>query len=165
MAENEAKKEKKGINMNIWFLVFLVYLIISLAYIFNLRSDLTNIEKAKQQEIQTLQTSNYELTSKLYKVKSDLDTIYSLLAETKIDLNSILSSGDKVQENVEISNGTYTGTAAFLSGDESVEVSMSLTLAEDNLATLVKDNDMVSEGSFLVSENAVVFNILYFRNT
>jgi len=156
MAENEVKKEKKSVSVNIWFIIFIVYLIFSLSYIFSLRTDLAKIEGESKKEIQTLQTSNYELTSKLYKVNHNLETIYELLAETKIDLSSVLASGDS-EESVEISTGTYTGTTSQASGEETIEMSMSLTLAENNMATLV-ENDSTLEGTYTVSENTVVFS-------
>ena len=78
MAENEAKKEKKSVSMNIWFVILLVYLIFSLAYIFSLRNDIAKLESESKKEIQTLQTSNYELTTILYTVNNNLETIYQL---------------------------------------------------------------------------------------
>lgn len=155
MAENEAKKEKKSISMNIWFIILLVYLIFSLSYIFSLRNDIAKLENESKKEIQTLQTSNYELTTKLYTVNNNLETIYELLSETKSELSSVLTPEDSNQ-SVEVSTGTYSATASQISGDDMVEVTMTLTLSEDNIATVV-ENEVSLEGTYVLADDTVVF--------
>ena len=158
MSESEVKKEKKNIKVNIWFLIFIVYLIFSLSYIFKLSStinQMAQVEHDTKLEMQDLQTSNYELTTKLYKVNNNLDTIYSLLSETKSELDSVLSSENEEPAVIEVTMGTYTGATSVESGDENA-VSMSLTLAENNMATLV-ENEVTSEGTYVLTENVVVF--------
>lgn len=158
MSESEIKKEKKHIKVNVWFLIFIVYLIFSLSYIFKLSSTITQMAKVEHDtklEMQSLQTSNHELTAKLYKVNMNLDTIYSLLSETKSELDSVLSAEEEEPVVVEVTMGTYTGTAASVSGDDEL-VSMSLTLSENNMATLV-ENEATSEGTYVLAENVVIF--------
>lgn len=157
MSESEVKKEKKHIKVNIWFLIFIIYLIFSLSYIFKLTStinQMAEVEHNTKLEMQDLQTSNYELTAKLYKVNNNLDTIYSLLSETKSELDSVLSAEEEPAV-VEVTMGTYAGTSAFVSGDE-IATSMTLTLAENNMATLV-ENEATVEGTYVLAEDVVVF--------
>ena len=156
MAEKETK-EKATITMNIWFILFLIYLIISLAYGYSLINEnkALKVEIAnKEQTITDIENLNQYTTDELSAIINDIS---GKLAEAK-NLLEERKNQENLNNAVEISTGVYTGSSA-VSGDE-VATSMTLTLSEDNIASLALTNesgDSIVNGTYSIAENTVVF--------
>lgn len=154
MAEKETK-EKATINMNIWFILFLVYLIFSLAYGFSLinenkalKAEITNKDNA----IADMENLNKYTTDELASI---IDEISNKLAEAK---NLLDERNGKENNSITVSTGVYTGSS-IVSGDD-VSLSMTLSLLEANEATLTLTNesgDSALTGTYSVVDNTVVF--------
>jgi len=129
MAENEVKKEKATVKMSIWFILFLVAIIAAIAVIFN-----------QNQQIATLTMEKANLESKMNVALAESNERSAIIIR---ELEAIVKKyGQKPSEEVpnvpevvipEVSVGTYTGATA--------ELQMTLTLAENNLATLAVVNE------------------------
>ncbi|MBO5142381.1 MAG: hypothetical protein J6C46_05205 [Clostridia bacterium] len=153
MAENEVKKEKATLKISIWFLLFLIYLIFSLAFgasLINenksLKAELTN----KDNTIIDIQNTNQNDINKLL---STIDSVSNMLADAK---NEILAKEEQ-NKTVEVSTGVYTGSSAE-SGENAV--SMTLTLAENNIATLSVVNnagESLYNGTYSLADSLVNF--------
>lgn len=146
MAENEVKKEKASINMNIWFIIFIVYLVLSLVYIFSLNKTIENQNNTIASLEETTEKANANSLNILKDFKEVFDKYDSILAE-------------KVEVPSTTPNGTYTGSAT-ISGDMGTTLSMTLTLSENNIASLsVVDSsgDSVYNGVYSITEDTVNF--------
>lgn len=154
MAENNAKTERPSVTLNIWFVIFLVYLIFSLAYIFSLvssneayKAELAN----KNTEISNMQTSTQDKISNLSNTLAELS---DKLALARNEVDELLGNGET---NTTIATGIYSGSSN-LSGDE--QVAMTLTLAEEGVASLIIVNasgDTDLNGTYTYAENVLVF--------
>ena len=154
MAEKETK-EKATINMNIWFILFLVYLIFSLAYGFSL----INENKALKAEIANKDITIADMENmKQYtadELAAIIDDISGKLAEAK---NLLTEKTGNENNSSTVSTGVYTGSS-MVSGDD-VSSSITLTLLEANEATIALTNesgDSNFTGTYSVVDNTVVF--------
>lgn len=149
MAEKEVKKEKASFGMNIWFIIFIVYLVLSLVYILN--------------QTQTIATLNDNLL--ILQTKYDNEIIKSNQRSENIidDLSKIIEKyrAPEVKEEVNTPStpvGTYTGSSVVAEGE--VALTMSLVLAENNVATLTLTNesgDSLLNGTYNVVDATVNF--------
>ena len=146
MAENEVKKEKTTVKMSIWFILFLVYLVASLAIIFN-----------QNQKIADLNLEVATLESKMEVALAESNERSAIIIR---ELEAIVKKYGKepvtpeVPEVVipEVTVGTYTGAAP--------ELQMTLTLSEGNLANLVVVNesgDTTVSGTYSLVESNLSF--------
>ena len=151
MAENEAKvetkKEKTTINLNIWFIIFVVYLIFSLAYCFSLIQENKSLSEAlvkKDYEISDMQYSNQVNNDRLI---SSIDSVIATLKEARQELKGVADD-----ETTNVSIGTYTGS--------SDELNVNLTLSENNIASLsIVNNAGTSSynGTYALDNGSIVF--------
>ena len=149
MAENETKKEKATISMNIWFVLFIIYLIISLAFCFSLIQENKGLKAELAAKDTTIADIQYASQSDLNKLLKTIDNVSNMLAEAKQEL---LGTNEVTTNPVEISTGVYAGS--------SDTVSMTLTLSENNVATLSVVNesgDSTFNGTYSVAEDLVAF--------
>lgn len=148
MAENEVKNEKVKVHISIWFIIFLVYLIFSLAYIFNLNQQI----EAKNIEIASLTTkmeSNIELSnSRTNAIIVQLENIIKdLKASTTVEDDTPI-----VTPSVEVSIGTYNASSDAMQ--------VALTLSENNIASFTiidGSGDSIVNGTYSVTDGTVVF--------
>ena len=142
MAENEVKKEKTLIPINLWFIVFIIYLIFSVAFMYNQNQTILKLEH--DAEVDTTNTQN--IIKDLKEVLGKYDVPEQKQEEPKVELPST-------------PNGVYTGIAT-ISGDMQGNLSMTLTLSENNIASLsVVDGsgDSIYNGVYSVAEDTVKF--------
>ena len=142
MAENEVKKEKTIIPVNLWFIVFIIYLIFSVAFMYNQNQTILKLEH--DAEVATENTQN--IIKDLKEVLGKYDIPEQKQEEPQVELPTT-------------PNGVYAGTAT-MSGDMLVNLSMTLTLAENNIATLsVVDGsgDSIYNGVYSIAEDTVNF--------
>lgn len=145
MAENENKTEKKVVEVHFGFILFLVYLIFSVAYIFSLHAQIDTLKEQVATAEQAVQDTLTNQSSLRDSLRAELEKIIDVYLTEKQENNS-----------VEVSVGTYS--AAVASGDEAP--AMVLALAEDNVATLTFANvsgDSSLSGTYAVNENVLVF--------
>ena len=152
MAENEVKKEKAKVNISIWFILFIVYLIVSLAFIMKQNTTI----KAKDDEIANL---NSKLTSNVILSNADSNAMIIQL-ENMIKMLRDAQPNSVEQENnlpivtpsLEVSTGVYYGSTD--------DKSALLTLSENNVASLTittaESGDTVVNGTYSVAETTVV---------
>lgn len=149
MAENETKKEKATINMNLWFVIFLVYLIISLAFCFSLIQENKSLKAEIAAKDTAIADMQYSSQSDLNRLIKTIDNVSNMLAEAKQEL---LGTSEVTTNPVEVSTGIYSGSSDTLS--------MTLTLSENNVATLSVVNesgDSTYNGTYSVAEGLVAF--------
>lgn len=149
MAENEVKKERAKVNISIWFLIFIVYLIFSLAYIFNQNSTIENLKM----EVATL-NSKIESTVNLSNAQSNAIIIQLENVIKELRDATIVKEDETpvVLPSTEVSVGTYNGSTE--------DMQMTLTLSENNVASVStnQSGDMLDvNGTYMVAVDSVIF--------
>ena len=145
MAEKE-KKEKTSFNMNIWFIIFVVYLGLSIVYFINQNQTITDLNtqvaSLNTQLDEAIQNSNQRSES----ILKDLEALVEKYNDSK-------------EVTLPTPVGTYTGSAV-VSGDEVLALSMTLTLSENNVATVSVTNEAgnsLINGTYNVVSDSVTF--------
>lgn len=159
MSEAEVKKdvkaEKPTVKMNFWFIVFVVYLIASLAVMYtqhqNIQDLNTNVVTLQHEMEQNAAKSNSR-TEKIIHQLENIVTEYkeSLMEEPKEDEVA------NTPVLPEVTTGTYTGSATT----EDTTTQMTLTLSEGNVASLTvvdASGDSSFSGTYTVVETTLVF--------
>lgn len=151
MAENEVKKEKANVKISIWFILFIVYLIFSLAFIMkqNATIEALNTELAG---LKTKMESSIEISnSRTNAIIIQLENIIKDLKESAI-VEDVEIPAPIVTPSLEVSTGVYAGAVDTTNA--------ALTLAENNVASLTittaESGDTVVNGTYSVAETTVV---------
>lgn len=146
MAENEVKKAK--LNISIWFILFIIYLIVSLAFILkqNTIIETLNAEVARI-------TSESEKNLALSNTQTDI-----IIGKLDAIVREYKASKEQEEEppvntpSIDVSMGIYNGSSDAMQ--------MALTLSENNVASLTITNesgDSIINGTYSVAEGNVVF--------
>lgn len=148
MAENEVNSEKKIMKVSIWFFICIIILIFSVAYILSLHSKIASLELQVKNAEAALVTANSSKTELIESLKKDLENVINTYLTEK--------QPNEEQNPIEVTTGTYT---SVVSGEEAT-LSMTLTLSENNMATLVLNNesgDSTFNGTYSITDNTVTF--------
>lgn len=148
MAENEVNSEKKTMKISIWFILFLIFVIVSVAYILSLHSKIDLLELQVKNAEAALVTANSSSSELKDALRKELDRV--------IDTYLAERPQEEKPNPIEVTVGTYT---SVVSGEEAA-LSMTLTLSENNMATLVLNNqsgDSTFNGTYSITDNTVAF--------
>lgn len=151
MAENEVKKEKAKVEINIWFILFIVYLVLSLVYIYKQHQEIIHLNTELTNAVNQSKNMHNDLMNDLKSIVNKYSD-YLQVGNPSEDQNDVVVTPT-------VSNGTYTGTA--LTSENGVNLSMVLTLSDNSVATLSLTNEsgeVMHNGVYAVSENTVSFN-------
>lgn len=152
MAEKEVKKEKASFNINIWFVLFIVYLIFSVAFILN-----------QNQSIETLNaqigTLNYQIENNVKQSNARTNVIISKLESIVNEYkNSLVEEENNTPVVPEVPEVTVSVAGTYAGSAENMQ--MTLTLAENNVASLTVTNESNTssfDGTYSLANDTVIF--------
>lgn len=147
MAENEVNTEKKTLKISIWFILFLIVVIFSSAYILKLNDKVASLESKVKDAEYALAMANSNKTELIVSLKNDLENV--------ID-SYLVEKQQEEKNNIEVTMGTYS---SIVDGEEK-SLDMILTLSENNIATLELKQDSGNStlnGTYTVVDGTVVF--------
>lgn len=146
MAEKESNKEP--MTMSIWFILFLILLIFSVAYGGMLHQRIADLETQLEEEKNNTSSAQGVRDS----ILNDIKDLYNKYAEE----NQV----PEVTDNTQVSLGVYTGsTGATEEGTD--PTTYTLTLSEGNVAVFSSSNtsgENLIQGSYLVEGTTLTLN-------
>lgn len=154
MAEKEVKevkKENEAFKINIWFILFLIYLILSATYIIKQNQKIealnANVSNLNYQLENSINLSNTNTTATIVKLEN-------LIKDLKATLPEEENNAPVVNDPVVIDPlvGVYTGSAETMQ--------MVLSLVENNVASLKvtdESGESAFNGTYSSLESAVTF--------